>query len=154
MKNQFTIIAVCLLTTVYSCSPGSSTTTPATPTATMNSTETQLKGTWYQTKTETNGGFLDTTYTGYDNSCYVQLTSDLFPGTGTVPSNYKKAAQAFGAIPGPSYPSAAVQLWYYDESVSKFVLGSSQYSIVTLSATNLTIKNVAGSATTIFYFHK
>lgn len=141
------IIAAGLLTlaacTKKSTSSGSSTT--------LNTTETQLTGTWFQSKT-TVTGLLDTTYTGYNTTCYIKFTTDAFPGSG-VPANYKLAQDAIGMLP-PSMTGAPPNYWYYDPSTSLLSIGTQQFSIITLSGSDLTIKNDAGVQTTTYYFHK
>lgn len=146
MRKHLTIIAVCLLTLTACTKSGSSSTGPS-----VNSTESQLVGTWYQSKTDVTG-LLDTSYTGYNNTCYIQFTSNAFPGT-NVPANYKLSEDAIGMLP-PSMTGPSVNLWYYDASTFMLVIGVQQFSILTLSASNLTIKNNAGVQTTTYYFHK
>jgi hypothetical protein len=148
MKAQTLSVLAAILLTLSACTKTSSS---SSSTPMLNSTETQLTGTWYLSSAKVTG-LLDTTFTGYNNSCYIQFTTSHF--SSSAPDNYKLAQQAFGAVPGPSFPSASPEYWYYDPSVSKLVISPVQYSITTLSATQLIIVTSSSAQTNTYSFHK
>jgi len=162
MKRVITI-AVCLLTVISSCTKKNTTTNPPQQNqnpATVNSTEQQLVGTWFQDKTETHWddtllAHLDTTIIGYDQTCYVQFTTDRFD-----PDNwseqYKLGRDAISRNGSLTMGNSSPCYWYYDPATSLLNMYTGTYTIVTLTTNQLVLKNrpTSNSYTTLYYFHK
>ncbi len=159
------VIAVSLLSIINSCTTGSGSGTSVTP---LNSTETQLVGTWYLNKESgaypMGGSFGDTTFTGYNSSYYLTFKSDKYAAAGTpgVGDNYKQAISswAFPTMIAPMTTGSPVVntniSWYYDNTTSFLQMSSQQFSIVSVSGSALVLKHAVayGSGFDYFYFSK
>ena len=145
---KHTIIVALSLLLIASCSKSSSSSSSS---ATLNSTESQLAGTWYESKEADTSIAADTSYNS-TNANYLQLNTAAY-GSGT-PSNYKNLELAL-TIDGISAGVAAPGYWYYDPSVSFLVVGNKQFSIISMSSSSLVIRgtNITIGAKT-YYLHK
>lgn len=163
MKKHI-LIAVSLLA-LTACTKKSSSTSGTSGTS-LNSTETQLVGTWYLEKEElkgtyyniTTGVFGDTTYTGYNSSYYMMLKSDQLVGSGAA-SNWKQETISFNPVSPmvaiiTGAPAAASGYWYFETSSSTFHIVAYQFTVDVLTSTKLVLKQSGSSGFNYYHFKK
>ena len=154
MRNTLTGLLAAFIA-ISSCTPGSGTTTPATPS--LNATETALLGKWYMTKEEqdyTMPSGHDTVLTTTSTAIYFEFQSGSYAAAGSagVPDNYKMAQDARYGIIGA--PVTGATYWFYDQTSSRLNIAQLQWEIVTQTATALVIKKTDMNATITQTFKK
>jgi len=150
------IIALSLLS-LAACTKKTSTTS-STSTA-LNSTETQLVGTWHLQKEVMQGTYFkiytgtygDTTYTGYNSTYFLTLTTTMLSGSKSGTESFNPAPMA--PLPAGVSNSATV-LWNYSTSTSLFTMSSWTFAIDNLTSSSLVLKQSSGIGYNFYYFTK
>ena len=157
MKKQIitTLLLVGAMLAIIACSKKSSSSSSG---SSLNSTETQLVGTWYLQKFVSD----TTTITGFSKAFYTIFKSDQYASAGTpgVGSNYKQAISSCIVAVAPPNMTPTVDFnmyWYYDNNVNLLQIVGKQYTIVSLTTSQLVIKiqnAVVLTAFDYYYFSK
>lgn len=156
-------MAVSLLT-LSACSKSGSGSSSST--SSLNSTESQLIGTWYLQKEVDSSGMPgivsatgDTTYTGYNNSYYQTFNSNQFGSTTTGGgANWKQETESWTLNLVPpvlsAAPGNATGYWFFDNTTNYLTIVQWQYSIVTLTGSQLVLKQAYSTGYNYYYFTK
>ena len=159
MNKQIMTLAAGFVIAASSCTKkgSSSGTTPSTTSPTLNGTESSLLGTWVLKSVEMDKApgapSNDTTITTANSSFYMQFTKDEFTAGG--PANYKKGQESFMTFGLETTAShTSLVYWYYDNDVSKLVIGNRQYDIISSTISNLDIKFSNTAGTSLYHFKK
>lgn len=136
---------------ITSCHSGSSGTGSTSVTPALNSTETQLIGTWFEDQESDSTALQDTTFIIPSGRNYIQFTSDIF--NPTTPSNYKKAEFAL-TLAGINASAAQLSYWYYDSTTIVLVINGTQYQITISGSTLTMIHNTQPVSIITYKLHK
>lgn len=139
------------------CGKKSTTTTPGTSSTTvaLNSTESQMVGTWKLKKERFKGtpySTFDTTYTVFPNSPYIIFKTDTYTGQpvtgGSLPTGSKLCTDnlylyfdPYNASPhGQARGNSLKDIyWLYDSVGNKVVCGAMNWTLVEITSSKLTL---------------